>query len=202
MNIITERKPGLNFPLTTNSHKLPHLFALTDSNRGPNPIDLIDRLPKTAGLIFRHYDMPNRHHLAKSVIRACQKRDILCFIAGDIKLSAHLKADGVHLPEHQLRRPNYGLSHFKQAGGLVTAATHSLAAGLLAQKQGVDGVFLSPVFPTKSHVGAPHIGLIRFARVARNLKIPVFALGGIDVLQKPLLKNAGAYGLGGISLFE
>lgn len=202
MNIITERKLGLNFPLTKNSHKLPHLFALTDSNRGPNPIDLIDRLPKTAGLIFRHYDMPNRHRLAESVVQACRKRGIMCFIAGDIKLSAHLKADGIHLPEHQLRCPNYGLSHFKQAGGLVTAAIHSLAAGLLAQKQGVDGGFLSPVFPTKSHVGTQHLGLIRFAQVARNLKIPIFALGGINVSQKPLLKNAGAYGLGGISLFD
>ena len=85
---------------------------------------------------------------------------------------------------------------------MVTAATHSLAAGLLAQKQGVDGVFLSPVFPTKSHVGGPHIGLIRFARFARKLKIPIFALGGINAFQKPLLKNAGAYGLSGISLFE
>ena len=175
---------------------------MTDFVRGPSPIDLIERLPKNAGLIFRHYDAPDRHRLAGNVVKICRNRDILCFIAGDIQLATDLKADGIHLPEHQLRRPTYGLPHFKQAGGLVTAATHSLSTGLLAQKQGVDGVFISPVFATKSHAGAHHLGLMRFAQIARHLHIPIFALGGVNKTQTTQLKNAGAYGLGGISLFE
>jgi thiamine-phosphate pyrophosphorylase len=163
---------------------------------------LINCLPKGSGFILRHYLFSDRKRLALQVVKACRERNLLCFIAGDLQLCMHIKADGIHLPEHLLRRPTYGLSHFKQQGGLVTAAAHSLSAGLLAQKYGVDGVFVSPVFATKSHVGSPHLGLMRFSQITQHLSVPAFALGGIKLSQTTRLKKSGAYGIGGISLFK
>lgn len=185
-----------------NKPSLPLLFAFSDEARGPDPTVLINRLPKGSGFIFRHYLFPDRKNLALKVVKACRKRNLLCLIASDLQLCMNTKADGIHLPEHLLKRPSYGLSHFKQRGGLVTAATHSLSAGLLAQKYGVDGVFVSPVFTTKSHIGSAHLGLVHFAQIAKHLNIPTFALGGVHLSQKTRLKKSGAYGLGGISLFK
>ena len=202
MNRLTEHRWGLNFPLSKNTKALPLLFAFSDEARDPDPMVLINRLPSGSGFIFRHYLSPNRKYIAIKVVKACQERNLLCFIAGDLQLSLHTKADGVHLPEHLLRRPIYGLSHFKKRGGFVTAATHSLSAGLAAQKYGADGVFISPVFATKSHISSAHIGLMRFARITKRLSIPTFALGGINISQTTRLKKSGAYGLGGISLFK
>jgi thiamine-phosphate pyrophosphorylase len=41
-------------------------------------------------------------------------------------------------------------------------------------------VFVSPVFPTRSHPGAPALGRIRFGLLIRDSGIPVIALGGMD----------------------
>jgi thiamine-phosphate pyrophosphorylase len=200
--ILTGNRRWLNFPLSKKTASLPVLFAFSDEARYPNPMPLINRLPPGSGFIFRHYLFPERKRLALRVVKACRERNLLCFIAGDLKLCLHTAADGIHFPEHQLRRPTYGLSHFKQQGGLVTAATHSLSSGLIAQKYGVDGVFVSPVFATKSHVDTIHLGLLRFAQITKQLNIPAFALGGVHISQTTRLKKSGAYGLGGISLFN
>jgi thiamine-phosphate pyrophosphorylase len=202
LNILTGNRRKLNFPLSKNTPSLPLLFAFSDEARDPDPLVLIKHVPEGCGYIFRHYLLPDRGRLALQVVKACRKRNLLCFIAGDLQLCMRTNADGIHLPEHLLRRPTYGLSHFKQRGGLVTAATHSLSAGLIAQKYGVDGIFISPVFATKSHVGSTHLGLMRFAQITQHLRIPVFALGGTDLSQTTRLKKSGAYGLGGISLFK
>ena len=202
MYSLTEHRRGLNLSFSKNTSSLPLLFAFSDETLTPKPIELINRLPIGSGFIFRHYLFPDRRRLARQVVKACRESNILCFIAGDLQLCLHTKADGIHLPEHLLRRPIYGLSHFKQRGGLVTAATHSLSAGLIAQRYGVDGVFLSPVFDTPSHLGLPYLGLIRFTEITRQLSVPVFALGGICLSQTKRLNKSGAYGIGGISLFK
>ncbi len=202
LSILTDNRRWLNFPLSKKKVSLPVLFAFSDEAREPDPMALVNRLPPGSGLIFRHYLFPERNRLAQRVVTACRKHNLLCFIAGDLKLCLHTKADGIHFPEHQLRRPTYGLSHFKQQGGLVTAATHSLSSALVAQKYGVDAVFVSPVFKTRSHSDSKQIGLIRFTKIAQQLNIPTFALGGIHISQKIRLNKSGAYGLGGISLFK
>jgi len=181
---------------------LPLLFAFSDEARSPDPMALINRLPQGSGFIFRHDFFPDRKRLALQVVKACHKRNVLCLIASDLQLCIYAKADGIHFPEHLLRRPVYGLLHFKQRGGLVTAAAHSLSAGLIAQNYGADAVFISPVFSTKSHVDSAQLGLMRFAQITQHLSIPAFALGGIDLSQTTRLKKSGAYGIGGISLFK
>ena len=202
MSSLTEQRRRLNFPVAKNPHPLPRLFAISDEKRGPEPLDLIARLPKGCGLVFRHYDTPNRPLLAAAVVKACRMRSIRCLIAGDVRLAARLKADGVHLPEWQLRRPVYGLKSFQAQGGWVSAAAHSFAAARLAEKRNVDAIFLSPVFATKSHPNAPHLGLVRFSRLNQHLARPTFALGGVRLTSARALRFAGAYGMAGIGLFE
>jgi thiamine-phosphate pyrophosphorylase len=43
----------------------------------------------------------------------------------------------------------------------------------------VDCLFLSPLFPTQSHPGAPALGPLRWATLAKGLPAPCMALGGI-----------------------
>ena len=46
-------------------------------------------------------------------------------------------------------------------------------------KAGADLLFVSPLFPTRSHPGAPSLGLPRAARIGRGLDLPQIALGGM-----------------------
>jgi GTP cyclohydrolase II len=50
----------------------------------------------------------------------------------------------------------------------------------LADRAGADGMFLSPVFPTRSHPGAACLGAEGFHALAAQAKCPVIALGGMD----------------------
>lgn len=203
MSRLSEPRHHLNFPFSRHVNSpLPRLFAMTDMGRGDDPLVLVNRLPAGTGLVFRHYESPNRAKLAAKVISSCKKQGLFCFIAGDVKLANALKADGVHLPEWQIHNPPYGLANFRSKGGRVTCAAHSLAAVYRAERLHVDGIFLSPVFPSKSHEGARHLGLTRFSNIARNRSTAIFALGGVDASSTRRLVFAGAYGLAGIGLFQ
>ncbi|MGZ8283326.1 MAG: thiamine phosphate synthase, partial [Allosphingosinicella sp.] len=68
-----------------------------------------------------------------------------------------------------------------------------------AERSGADILFLSPVFPTRSHPGAPALGPRRFARLARRTRLPVIALGGVDARKGKALSRLGAWGWAGIS---
>jgi thiamine monophosphate synthase len=72
-----------------------------------------------------------------------------------------------------------------------------------AEKEGADYVFFGPIFSPRSKTSdlAPR-GLDELCRVARAVKIPVLALGGITAENAADCVEAGAAGVAGISLFE
>ncbi len=77
-----------------------------------------------------------------------------------------------------------------------TASVHNYRELIAAHRAGVDLIFLSPVFPTRSHPGGPTLGRRRFAELALRARVPVIALGGITAHRARSLK--GAYGWAGI----
>jgi thiamine-phosphate pyrophosphorylase len=108
---------------------------------------------------------------------------------------------GVHLTTHSLEA-----GVVRQAFGgemLVGASTHSLEEALAAESGGADFVVFGPVFETKSKLAyGPPVGLDALGEVAKRLKIPVLALGGIKLLNFRQALDRGAAGIAGISLFS
>jgi thiamine-phosphate pyrophosphorylase len=113
-------------------------------------------------------------------------------------------ADGVHLrvssiPAREVRAvaENKGIADF-----LIGVSTHSIAEAKAAEEGGADFIVCGPVYhtPSKLAYGAP-LGLERFAEVCAAVKIPVLALGGINLsnFSEPLWR--GASGIAAISLF-
>jgi 8-oxo-dGTP diphosphatase len=64
---------------------------------------------------------------------------------------------------------------------------------------GCDFALLSPVLPTQSHPGAPHLGWDSFAAMAAGSTIPVYALGG---LKQEDMQTAWQHGAHGIALLR
>jgi thiamine-phosphate pyrophosphorylase len=81
---------------------------------------------------------------------------------------------------------------------ILTAAAHSLAACAIAKLGGADAALLSPVFPTQSHPGAPHLGATRAMLIARQAPLPVYALGGIDAVTARQLEGSPFVGVAAI----
>ena len=67
-----------------------------------------------------------------------------------------------------------------RADGFATASAHGPAELVRARRAGAAAAFLSPVFPTRSHQGAPALGPVVWAGLTRRAGLPVLALGGVD----------------------
>ena len=82
----------------------------------------------------------------------------------------------------------------------VGASVHSLEDAVDAELKGADWVTYGPVYdtPSKRAYGPPQ-GLERLATVARGLRIPVIAIGGITPERVKEVRAAGAHGVAAIS---
>jgi len=165
---------------------LPRLWLMTDERQGEGVLDAVARLPEGAGIVFRHYRLPEvaRRDLFERV-RAAHPG--LLLLAGPAALADRWGADGRH-------GRGQGL-------GLKSAPVHDYAEIRAAERNGADLLFLSPVFATASHPGAKTLGVARFAWLARRTPLPVIALGGMNAARGQRLASFGAYGWAGIDAF-
>jgi thiamine-phosphate pyrophosphorylase len=175
---------------------LPPLWFMTDRARVADPVAVAAVLPRGAGVILRDYGAADRAQLAAALAETCRRRGLLFLVAGDERLAAMAGADGLHLPEWQAGR--VAAVRRSHPMWLVTAAAHSRTALRRAALAGADAAFLSPVFPSRSHPGAPALGTVRFAALIRSTGMPVYALGGVDDQSIGRLRHTGDSGVAAI----
>ncbi|MDX2224610.1 MAG: thiamine phosphate synthase [Rhodospirillaceae bacterium] len=160
----------------------------------------IGRLPAGGGVVVRHTDDRARRDLAKRLQPLCRARRLWLLIAGDWRLAAALRANGVHAPEAMIRRglpPGLRL-WLRTRNGRLTAAAHSEIALRRAARARADAVMVGPVLPTASHPDRAPLGRVRFAALARAASRPAIALGGIGPDTMRQLNGIGCWGAAGV----
>ena len=189
---------------------VPVLWLFTDGARFPDPRAAVAALPRgLCGVVFRHDGVPDRAALARALARQCRGLAIPLVVAGDARLAAATGA-GVHLrggrPNDGRLRTGRAAKGARRLNAVVTSSAHTAAELRRARKAGADVVFLSPALPTRSHPGAPALGIVRWAALAARLprhgcsggQTAVLALGGVDGRQARRLPRwcggAGAIG--------
>lgn len=140
----------------------PTLWLMTDERA-----DLwaaVRRLPPGAGVVFRHHatGAGERRQLFVRLRRTTRAKRLVLVRAGAFPLPGEM---GVH------GRPGRGL---------VTWPAHDRAEALAGARAGATLLFVSPIFPTRSHPGAPGLGPADAARIGRGLNVALVALGGMD----------------------
>ena len=83
-------------------------------------------------------------------------------------------------------------------GKRYIAACHDHASAQRAEQLGCEGILLSPVLPTATHTEVEPLGWIAFEQIAKQIQIPVYALGGINKEDSSLAESHHAYGIAGI----
>lgn len=164
------------------------MWLMTDPRLGDRLLAAIRRLPSGSGVVFRHYDLPQAQRviLFRKVQKLCRQRGHRLLLAG----SSNWKADGVH---GQGRR---------YPSDIATMPVHNAAEIRQARRLGADMVFLSPLFPTRSHPGGPTLGMARFAALAKLASpMKVVALGGVTHNHARMIMQRKAYGWAGIDAF-
>lgn len=119
--------------------------------------------------------------LVREIVLAAGPRGARCAVLVNDRLDVALaaKAAGVHLPAEGL--PIEQVRRHVGRKFLVGRSVHSLAEARQAGKDGADYVFFGPVFATtgKAAFGPPQ-GPDLLRKVAEIVKIPVWAIGGIN----------------------
>jgi thiamine-phosphate pyrophosphorylase len=110
----------------------------------------------------------------------------------DIALIASL--DGVHLPGDGLP-----VAQVRPLVRTLTVSCHSLEEAVQAERDGADYIIFGPVFETP---GKKAVGIDALRRICQSLKIPVLAIGGINVENTAAAIEAGAAGIAAIRMFQ
>ncbi len=100
------------------------------------------------------------------------------------------QCDGVHLTARALMQ-----AQARPAGRLVGASCHDEAQLEHAAQLGLDYAVLGPVRPTASHPGASPIGWERFAALAADRPMPVYAIGGLARGDLQAARRHGGHGV-------
>jgi thiamine-phosphate pyrophosphorylase len=175
---------------------LPALLFFTDPARTPDPEAVAARLPRGAGVVYRHFGAPDGEAQARRLLAIARERGLKLLVGQDAALARRIGADGVHLPERLAHRA----AALKRANPrwIVTSAAHSLAAARASQ---ADAVVLSVAFPSRSPSAGAALGPIRLAARVRAAGRPAYALGGVNMKTARRLSDAGLVGLAAVDAF-
>jgi len=157
---------------------LPPLVLMTDDERLPDPLATAKALPRGSLIVLRVRDHARRAELAGKLLPLPH----VLLVANDAAFAVGIGADGIHLSEanaHHAAR-----LRALHPRWLITAAAHGKP-----HDGPFNALFLSPIFPTQSHPGAPALGAARANMFAQQSRIPVYALGGITPANARLLRG-------------
>lgn len=104
-------------------------------------------------------------------------------------IAAIAKADGVHLGQDDL--PLAEARRILGPGKLIGVSTHSIEQARAAVLAGADYLGAGPTFPSRTKSFDEFPGLDYLRQVAADIRLPTFAIGGIDATNIDAVLNTG-----------
>ncbi len=102
-----------------------------------------------------------------------------------------LNINRLHVPLYKLiENPE-----IKKNVALLGVSVHSIDEAITAQKLGADYIIAGHIFNTACKHDLPARGLEFLKDICQNVRIPVYAIGGINPENEHLALNNGAYGI-------
>ena len=149
------------------------LWLLSDERNDAALEAALDALPPGSGFVFRHYHLALRDRRRRFDMLAQRARAAgHCVVLADrVALAEEWGADGAYATAQDIAGVDSRL--------LALATAHDVEELAAAAAAGAHGVFLSPVFATRSHPEGKALGIDRFHDLARQSSVPVIALGGM-----------------------
>ena len=137
--------------------------------------------------------------LAEKAITLSKSKGVRLFVNTSLTIAVALKAEGVHLDGHHVKRINQRVIESENID--VAFSCHTAADIALANRLKVTFIVLSPVCKTQSHIDLKPLGWDNFEKIASEAAMPVYALGGVDPSMLELSYQKGAQGVSGIRGF-
>ena len=137
--------------------------------------------------------------LANIATSVCLEFNAILLLATAVEIFQQSDANGLHLNSHALSdhqiRP-------VAKNKLLSISCHTLEEMKQAEKFFADIILLSPVKATSSHPELEGIGWQQFSQMITQVSCPVYALGGMQVIDLNDARQAGAQGVAVSSLWQ
>jgi thiamine-phosphate pyrophosphorylase len=176
----------------------PPLLLVTDRRQARRPLQDIVAAALDAGcrwVSVREKDLPPDEQilLARSLLPTAHANGARLMLHGEASLAKDAGADGAHLPagsDVAAARALIGRDK------LLGVSIHTVTEAEAIDPADVDYVLAGPAFETASKPGyGPEIGRKGLAEIARVVRVPMLAIGGINAARLGELIAAGAAGV-------
>ena len=160
-------------------HKIiPNIFTfISEFNK-----EQILKLDQNIGIIFRNYNETDKKDEILKIKKFCKINKRQFYLANNLRLAINLDLDGAYIPSFN-NNLNI-LKYTRKKNFLLLGSAHNIYEIKTKEKQGIEIIFLSPLFKTKNYKQA--LKVIKFNILAKMTKRKIIALGGIN---KKNLKN-------------
>ena len=189
----------------------PIFCLVTDGRRTPRDPEDVDELVElvrhaaAAGVNLvqvreRHLDDRHLVALTRAIVHGVEGTAARVVVNDRVDIALAGGADGVHLRADS--PPTGAVRAMVPEEFLIGRSVHGEAEAIAAARTGVDYLILGTIFPTASKpAGATWLGLEALKRAAREIHVPILAIGGITADNVGSLAAAGAAGFAAIGLF-
>ncbi|QMV41829.1 thiamine phosphate synthase [Cohnella cholangitidis] len=146
-------------------------------------VDIIQLRDKTS-------EKPELLRKAKELRELTLKHGVTFIVNDHIDIAMEVDADGIHLGQEDLP-----LAEARKivGGKIIGISTHAIGEALLAERQGADYIGVGPVYRTATKADVVDPVTVSYVReVARTIKIPFVAIGGIKLRNVDEVIEAGA----------
>ena len=173
--------------------------ARQHSNNFLQSIEMIAK-SEVEAIILREKDLSqdDYYQLAKSVKEICDKYDKKLIVHNFIDVAKKLGIKNIQLPFSKFISEQNIHNDFESVGTSV----HSIEDAVLAEKSGADYIITGHIFATDCKKGLPPRGVKFLKEVCNAVKIPVFAIGGINDNSIAELTDVNCNNLSGVCVMS
>ena len=146
-------------------------------------------------MVYRNYkDNLNIKKLVE-LKKYCKSQNIIFLISNNLKFVIKYKFDGLYLPSFNKKLIKF--DKYLPKNKIICGSAHNLREIKIKELQGVQNIFLSPIFQTTKNKS--HLGVCKFNTLSNMTKKKITALGGINASNFKIIKMTRAKGIAGIS---
>lgn len=176
-----------------------HLYLVTDRtlNQGEKFLKVIEEALEGGVTILqlREKNITTAEYisLAREVKKLSKKYNVPLIIDDRVDVCLAADCDGVHLGAEDM-----SIKEARQILGdnkIVGATAKTVSSAIKAQEDGADYLGVGAIYPTKTKVKTVITKVETLKDITNNIKIPAFAIGGLNQDNLDILKGSGAKGI-------
>ncbi len=134
---------------------------------------------------------------AKEIKQITDQYHVPLIINDRIDIAIAVKADGIHIGQSDL--PAAVAREIIADDMLLGVSVTSVAEALQAEKDGANYLGVGAMFPTGTKTDADHVSMEELKKIRQAVKLPIVAIGGINIENASQFCNVGIDGLAIVS---